>query len=134
MMNRNNINVFWWSSIKFENKQQENFGDILSKYLVEKISNKNVIWRHPIKMKWNPFVQKVYFTTGSILAHVTNKCVVWGSGIISMEDIVSNATFLAVRGPETYEYLISKGYKVSKVFGDPAIVLPKYYNPHVEKK
>ena len=57
MMNRNNINVFWWSSIKFENKQQENFGDILSKYLVEKISNKNVIWRHPIKMKWNPFIK-----------------------------------------------------------------------------
>ena len=132
MTKKDNIQVFWWSSVRFENKLKENFGDILSKYLVEKISGKNVVWRHPIKMKWNPFIKTIYFTTGSILAHVTNKCVVWGSGIISKEDNVSNATFLAVRGPETYECLINKGYKVDKVFGDPAIVLPIYYNPKLE--
>ncbi len=134
MTKRNNIQVFWWSSVKFENKPQENFGDILSKYLVEKISGKDVIWKHPKKNKWNPFKQKIFFTTGSILAHVTKNCIVWGSGIISKQDNVEEASFLAVRGPETYDYLINKGYSVQKVFGDPAIVLPKYYNQKVEKQ
>lgn len=133
MKHGNKIHVFWWSSIKFEGKNQDNFGDILSKYLVEKISNKEVVWKHPIKVQWNPFKKKIYFTTGSILAHVTSNCVVWGSGIISKQDNVQSADFLAVRGPETYKYLKSKNYQVSKVFGDPAIVLPQYYNPTIDK-
>ncbi len=132
MTKKNNIRVFWWSSVKFENKPQENFGDVLSKYLVEKISGKNVIWKYPKKNKWNPFKKEIYFTTGSILAHVTNNCIVWGSGIISKQDEVDEAVFLAVRGPETYNYLTNKGYSVQKVFGDSAIVLPKYYNPKIE--
>ncbi len=134
MVKKNKIQVFWWSSVKFENKPQENFGDILSKYLVEKISGRNVVWKHPKKREWNPFKQEVYFTTGSILAHVTKNCIVWGSGIISKNDKVDKAVFLAVRGPETYNYLINKGYSVQKVFGDPAIVLPYYYKPEVKKK
>ena len=133
MKHSNKIHVFWWSSIKFEGKTQDNFGDILSKYLVEKISKKKVVWKRPIKQRWNPFQKKVYFTTGSILAHVSNNCVVWGSGIISRQDKVENAVFLAVRGPETYKYLKSKNYRVSKVFGDPAMVLPQYYNPTINK-
>jgi len=128
-----NIHVFWWSSVKFEGKPHENFGDIVSKYLVEKLSGKQVVWKHPKKHKWNPFHKKIYFTTGSVLAHVTKRCIVWGSGIISKQDEVDNAEFLAVRGPETYAYLTEKGYHVNKVFGDPAIVLPTLYNPEVTK-
>lgn len=134
MSQSKNINVFWWSSVIFENKPQENFGDILSKYLVEKISGKKVVWKNPRKNKWNPFKKKIYLTTGSILAHTTKNCIVWGSGIISKHDKVNEAVFLAVRGPETYNYLSNKGYVVQKVFGDPAIVLPKYYYPEVTKQ
>ena len=133
MSKKDNIFVFWWSSVKFEGKPKENFGDILSKYLVEKISNKRVIWKQPKKMTWNFFGKKVYFTTGSILSHANKNTVVWGSGIISKKDEVDHAEFLAVRGPETYNYLKSKNYKVSEVFGDPAVLLPKYYNPKHEK-
>lgn len=134
MGSHRNIHVFWWSSVKFENKPQENFGDMLSKYLVEKISGKQVVWKHPKKKNWSPFKKKIHVTTGSILAHVTKDCVVWGSGIISRKDTVSNATFLAVRGPETYAYLKHKGYRVNKVFGDPAILLPDLYQPKTEKQ
>jgi len=129
MKSSKNIHLFWWSSIKFEGKTQENFGDILSKYLVEKISKKEVVWKHPKKLKWSLFQKKIYCTTGSILAHVTEKCIVWGSGIISKKDVVRKAEFLAVRGPETYKHLKQMGYNVQKVFGDPAIVLPMLYKP-----
>jgi len=129
-----NIHLFWWSSVKLERKHQENFGDILSKYLVEKISGKQVVWKDPSRGKWNPFRKKIYTTTGSILKHVSKDCIVWGSGIISKNDEVEEAEFLAVRGPETYNHLIDKGYKANKVFGDPAIVLPMFYKPKENKK
>ncbi len=129
-----NIHLFWWSSVKLEGKHQENFGDILSKYLVEKISGKQVVWKDPSKGKWNPFRKKIYTTTGSILKHVSKNCIVWGSGIISKKDQVAEGHFLAVRGPETYQHLKEKGYKVNEVFGDPAIILPLFYKPQGNKK
>jgi len=133
MNSSRNINLFWWSSIIFEGKSQENFGDILSRYLVEKISGKRVIWKNPMKRNWNPFRKKIYTTTGSILKHVSKDCIVWGSGIISRNDEVKEAEFLAVRGPETFEHLRSKGYKVNEVYGDPAILLPALYEPKSKK-
>lgn len=127
------INLFWWSSVKFEGKNQENFGDILSKYLVEKISGKNVVWKNPMKKNWLPFRRSIYTATGSILKHVSKDCIVWGSGIISKSDEVAEAEFVAVRGPETYNHLKNLGYKVNKVFGDPAILLPGLYAAKKEK-
>ncbi len=129
-----NIHLFWWSSVKLEGKRQENFGDILSKYLVENISGKDVIWKNPAKGRWNPFKRKIVTTTGSILKHVSKDCIVWGSGIISKKDAVEEAEFIAVRGPETYKHLTEKGYKVNKVYGDPAIVLPTLYQPKRDKQ
>lgn len=123
------INVFWWSSVEFEGKPYENFGDILSKYLVEKISGKVVKWVNPERKNWNPFRASIFTTTGSILKHVSKDCIVWGSGIISKKDDVAHAKFLAVRGPETFDHLVKKGFQVDKVFGDPAIVLPQLYMP-----
>lgn len=134
MGSKESIYVFWWSSVKFENKTQENFGDILSKYLVEKISGKKAVWKQPKKQKWSLFKKPIYFTTGSILSHVDKHSIVWGSGIISKKDQVANAKFLAVRGPETYQYLKNKGYQVDKVFGDPAIVLPELYKAKTKKQ
>ncbi|MBT8304410.1 MAG: polysaccharide pyruvyl transferase family protein [Bacteroidia bacterium] len=134
MNSSRNINLFWWSSVKFEGKSQENFGDILSRYLVEKISGKQVVWKNPMKRRWNPFRKKIYTTTGSILKHVSKDCIVWGSGIISRNDEVQEAEFLAVRGPETYKFLKEKGYDVNEVFGDPAILLPGFYKPKGKKE
>ena len=37
-MFNNTIRLFWWNEIKMMNKKHENFGDLLGKYLVEKIS------------------------------------------------------------------------------------------------
>lgn len=124
------IKLFWWSEIYLANKEKENFGDLIGKYLVEKISKKAVNWTHPKKRSFFSRNKPVYFTVGSILSQVQGKCIVWGSGIISKEIKINNAVFTAVRGPQTRKHLISLGYEVPEVYGDPALLMPMFFNPN----
>ena len=128
------IRLFWWSEPHLMGKAKENYGDLIGYYLAKKISNKKVIWSHPKRWSIKDYFQPIYVTAGSILANVNSKCVVWGSGIIKKDQIVKNAKFLAVRGPQSRKNLLAQGHDVPEVFGDPALLLPKYYNPKIEKK
>ena len=128
----NSIRLFWWNEIKLQKKKKENYGDLLGKYLVEKISKKRVVWVKPSSFSLLNYFKPIYVTAGSILAHVNSNCVVWGSGIISKKHPVKKANFLAVRGPQTRNYLIKFGYDVPEIYGDPGILLPKYYTPQVD--
>ena len=88
----------------------------------------------PNKRKWYDFFTTIYVTAGSILAHVDNKSIVWGSGIIEYDTKVARATFLAVRGPKTRKNLILQNHNVPEVYGDPALLLPKYYSSKIPRK
>lgn len=116
------------------NKPMENYGDLLGAYLAEKISKKKIVWTHPKKGSLKDLWQPIYVTIGSILAHVNKKCIVWGSGIINEDQLVKPAKFVAVRGPETRRVLMNQGYDVPEIYGDPALLLPNYYNPKIDKK
>ncbi|CAM4096038.1 polysaccharide pyruvyl transferase family protein [Gillisia limnaea] len=128
------IPLFYWSEIKFIFKKKENYGDLLSKYLVEKISGKEIKWVHPKKQPWYKWDKTNYVTIGSILHHASKDSIVWGSGIIDKEQVISKADYRAVRGPQTRKYLLELGYSCPEVYGDPALLLPKYYHPAVKKK
>tara|TARA_R100000935_G_scaffold56463_1_gene88035 strand:+ start:4185 stop:5000 length:816 start_codon:yes stop_codon:yes gene_type:complete len=133
-MSPQTIPLFYWSEIKFIFKKKENYGDLLSKYLVEKISGKEVQWVHPKKQPWYKWDKTNYVTIGSVIHHVSKDSIVWGSGIIDKKQTIAKADFRAVRGPQTRKYLLDLGYECPKVFGDPALLLPTYYHPEVEKK
>lgn len=128
------IPLFYWSERKFIFRDKENYGDLLSKYLVEKISEKQVRFVHPKKHAWYKFNRKHYLAIGSILHHATGNSIIWGSGIIDIKHDVAKADFIAVRGPRTRDFLLNKGYECPDVYGDPALLLPEYYNPVVEKR
>ena len=134
MKRQKKIRLFWWSESLLMGKPKENYGDVLGKYLVEKISSKEILFSHPKKFSTLDFWQPIYVTAGSILAHVNKKCIVWGSGIINHNQIVKPAKFLAVRGPETRRVLMNQGYDVEEIYGDPALLLQDYYNPKIDKK
>ena len=128
------IPLFFWSEIKFIFKDRENYGDLLSKYLVEKISGRPVKWVHPKKQPWYKWDKTNYLAIGSIIHHANRDSIVWGSGIIDRKQKLEKADFRAVRGPQTRKFLLGLGYDCPEVYGDPALLLPKYYPPKVEKK
>lgn len=128
------IPLFYWSEIKFIFKKKENYGDLLSKYLVEKISGRSVKFVHPKKQSWFKINKNHYLTIGSILHHATKYSIVWGSGIIDKNLPIIKADYRAVRGPQTRKFLLQLGFECPEVYGDPAILLPRYYNPGIEKK
>lgn len=132
--NTKSIPLFYWSERRFIFKEKENYGDLLSKYLVEKVSGKPVKFVHPKKQPWYKWNKKNYLAIGSIIHHATKESIVWGSGIIDNKQKITKADFRAVRGPRTRKYLINLGYDCPEIYGDPAILLPKYFNPPVVKK
>lgn len=132
--NNKPIPLFYWSERKFTFKDKENYGDFLSEYLVEKITGKSVKFVHPKKQAWYKLNKKHYLGIGSILHHATKESVVWGSGIIDRVHSIAPANFKAVRGPQTRNFLLKLGYECPEVYGDPALLLPLYYNPEVKKR
>lgn len=126
------IRLFWWQEKRKDGK--ENYGDLLSKYLVKKISNKKIISiKHPLS-GFHKYFFNNYLVIGSIITAASNKSIVWGSGIIKKTENIREASFLAVRGPETRKRILDLGYNCPEVYGDPAILLPKYYENNINKK
>ena len=109
--------LWWWNK-----PYPGNLGDILNPYLIEKISGLPPI-----------FAAKGSrcFAIGSILPHVKDDdIVVWGSGSPRASHMInSKATFLAVRGPLSRQVVLDNGGKCPEIYGDPALLLPKYYTP-----
>ncbi len=126
------IRLYWWQEKRFDGK--ENYGDLLSKYLVEKISNKEVLSiKHP-KTGIQKYLFNNFLVIGSIITAASNKSIVWGSGIIKKNENIRKAKFVAVRGPKTRARILELGYECPEVYGDPAILLPKYYSENISKK
>tara|TARA_R100000935_G_C2831583_1_gene165401 strand:- start:1409 stop:2218 length:810 start_codon:yes stop_codon:yes gene_type:complete len=128
------IPLFWWSEVRLMHKQRENYGDLLSKYIIENFTEKPIKWIHPKKQRWYNYSKINYLSIGSIIHHSTQNSIVWGSGIIDNIQEVENADFRAVRGPQTRKFLIDKGYNCPEIYGDPALLLPDFYNPKVKTK
>lgn len=113
-----------------------NFGDDLNLFLIEKISGKRVIpYRYSIIGKLGK--KKNYLCIGSILNVLPNQQTeVWGSGVLSdqLSLPARPVKVNAVRGPLTRQYLIEKGVECPEVYGDPAILLPGYFQPRTTIK
>lgn len=92
----------------------QNFGDVLSPYLVSKIRAK---------------INKPTVMIGSIL-HLSypKPVIVWGPGLIQegikIPDAKKIKKIYAVRGPKTRKLLLDQGIECPEVYGDPALILP----------
>lgn len=112
-----------------------NWGDALNRYLIPKVAGKEIIHcSEYFNIGLNPTVSAI----GSILdKNVIRNLYVWGSGLISPDSpipVLPTKVF-AVRGRLTQKRLASLNVKCPDVFGDPAIILPRFYRPNrMDKK
>ena len=105
-----------------------NFGDAITPWLIHKITG-----RHPI-FAWPASPIQKYLVVGSIVRYATKCCTVWGTGIISRNDLISaQAEFVAVRGPLTRRRALQCGVSCPTVFGDPALLLPRFHRPKIHR-
>ncbi|ELX4138963.1 polysaccharide pyruvyl transferase family protein [Vibrio vulnificus] len=121
--NDDQIPLYWW-------KEKENLGDALNRDLVEKISGKNVVWTdHRSSQEYNMVV-------GSVLQLANSNSKIWGSGLISKNarPLYSPREIFAVRGPLTREVLKKYSINCPEIYGDPALLLPKFYTASYSKK
>lgn len=116
--------MYWWQS------RQPNFGDYLSKVIVERMLGRPVTYRS-LNSK-----ERLLLAAGSILHYARDGDVIWGSGF--RENPVEENRFhkidvRAVRGPITRNYLIQMGVDCPKVYGDPAVLM-SYLFPEFKKQ
>lgn len=109
----------------------ENFGDKPSNlFLGESITKTNV------KLVNCESEEPSYMICGSLLQHAISNNIIWGSGFISENNIVKDIPekIYAVRGKLTRNKLLKIGIDCPEVYGDPALLYPKFYYPKIEKK
>jgi len=150
------LNVYWYK-VK---EGSGNFGDELNHYIIAKLSGHNIdrilipstgldyifrslssIYHGVISFKDIEVLVKQFFINdfisgiGSIIPILNSQsCKVWGSGIISRDDKINPATFLAVRGRYTQNRLRELNLPVPEILGDPALLLPIIYPVKALKK
>ena len=74
---------------------------------------------------------------GSTLRWISKTSVIWGAGAISragrfMEKGEPPLKIAAVRGPLTRKRFLDLGIPCPEIYGDPALLFPKYYQPSVK--
>ena len=113
-----------------------NLGDELAPYLIRKIArlpSATRLRRRPDEPRG--LTEPVLLSVGSVLRLCSGNSVVWGSGIRNIDQPVAAARrFCAVRGPLTRERLSNLGYDCPAVFGDPALLTPRYFHPSVQER
>jgi len=108
--------------------EPRNFGDWIAPYLFEAITGTPPIFCPREEISRFGCTMAV----GSILRHLIGEdcVVVWGSGIISASDIFRRPKEVrAVRGPLTRHRMMELGYECPEIYGDPAILLPRFFRP-----
>lgn len=114
-----------------------NWGDDINMVLPYIISGRKVIPYSLLLGKIRRSVTNNILCVGSIIQWNTDaNSIVWGAGLISDDSkiLCKPKMVYAVRGPLTRKALLAKGIECPEVFGDPALLFPKFYLPKKEKK
>jgi len=118
------IRAFWW-----EGGGKPNFGDIITPYLIKKITGKS-----PRLCNGKCF-SEYHIMVGSVMEYANKHAVIWGTGIMNRkQDVKKPKKIYAVRGPISRKRMLELGYECPEIYGDPGLLLPKFYDPPIDKK
>lgn len=113
-----------------------NWGDDINVYLLELISGRKVVMKNQSlfhKMKNTTS----YLCIGSTVGFMVDESItVWGAGAMypyrSLPAPPRN--ICSVRGPLTRKVFMDAGMSCPEIYGDPALLISRYYKPVVSKK
>lgn len=118
------INLYYWDG-------WHNFGDELSRYITEQLINKN---KYELVFNRNDIALNIV-CIGSYIHMAKNDSFIFGSGVRTPNNIenghkYNNLNICSVRGPLSRKFLTDvKKIKTPKIYGDPALLLPRFYKP-----
>ena len=125
--------------------RKNNWGDDLNIDFIPNISKSRFRFITCDSRLWIPSSKiRIFLCIGSILQNpvvIKSKCkfYVWGTGIKDGRFTLSKQCFdvnrfkiHSVRGPLTRDCLIRNGISCPEIYGDPALLISRYYNPNVE--
>lgn len=117
---------------------KKNWGDILTVFMLEHFSGKKLNKQDVFYFDDESYMldkNRKIVGIGSSMKYVRPDDYVWGTGCIDEYNIGDKPKKIySVRGPLTREQLIKRGWDVPEIYGDPALLFPKIYNPNINKK
>jgi pyruvyltransferase len=125
--------LYYWNQ-QWRGRIFENFGDVLSQKLVERIVGGPV---RIYKLEQKP--EKKLLAIGSLLYFANNNDVLWGTGTNGKFTKKKDFKFTtldvrAVRGPLTRKFLWETfRIKCPEIYGDPALLIP-YFFPEFKRR
>ncbi|WP_417562199.1 polysaccharide pyruvyl transferase family protein [Microbacterium sp.] len=124
------VDVFHWNPVRIDESADfgglvGNFGDLIGPVLVDRM-----LPEPPLGVD-SEAERRTLMSVGSVLHFAPRRSTVWGSGVNfkMRRRLAPGARELdvrAVRGPLTARTLLQAGAKVPPIFGDPALLLPRY--------
>ena len=115
------------------NQGHGNFGDELSVFITKKLINAEK-YKLLVRTKG---IQLNLVCIGSYTHKALPRSYIFGSGIRTPDQHGINRYYktlriCAVRGPKTRDFLVSIGLQVPEIYGDPALLLPRFYTPVID--
>lgn len=123
-----------WMTMYQEKPFHYNLGDELIFYILKTVTS------YKLYNRWDiyGFSAVNYGCIGSLIdmGVFNSHTIIWGAGAISGTEKLHYKPLkvCAVRGKLTRRYLLEQGIDCPEVYGDPALLLPKIYQPKVEKR
>ena len=123
----NKINLIYFKAKSLHG----NFGDELSKFITKELINND---KYELVYNQKNIPLNIV-CIGSYIHNAKNNSFIFGSGVRTYNNIekghkYNNLNICSVRGPLTRKFLMDiKKLKVPEIYGDPALLLSKFYKP-----
>ena len=129
---RDPIVITAWVEVKYGHIVPRNWGDDINVFLIELMTGKRVVIRNQSIYHNRCYKGPIYSCIGSIIGwYDTPNTIIWGSGVIKQDTPLKQIPkqIYSVRGEKSREYLTNLGIKCPCKYGDPALLISKYYHP-----
>ena len=121
-----------WTGIR-----HSNWGDDLNYYFISHLTKRPIVFLHRfwLAKKLN---FRNYLCIGTLMDAVNysrESTIVWGTGVSGQDRLFTNPKEIrSVRGQKTIDFLQEKNMPYPALVGDPALILPLFYQPKNKEK